>query len=108
MNSDRIWTLLARKITGEISTEEREELEALLKENPQVHLKIQSVEESWNKNESPDDEQTAQAYERLTDRLKEEGFNILAVEDTDPRPYLSGIRPVTRKYRRLLITATVI
>ena len=68
MNSDRIWTLLARKMAEEISMEELAELEALLKENPHVHLKIQSVEESWNKNPSPDDKDVELAYERLTNK----------------------------------------
>jgi len=34
MHTDRIWTLVARKLAGEISPEETGELESLLRENP--------------------------------------------------------------------------
>jgi len=108
MNSDRIWTLMARKMAGEISLEELTELEVLLKENPHVHVKIQSVEESWNQDPYPDEQDSEQAYQRLTDRLKERGFHTLTAEDNEPTTYLTDTKPGLRRFRRLLITAVMI
>ncbi|MCW3118178.1 MAG: FecR family protein [Chitinophagaceae bacterium] len=109
MNSDRIWTLLARKLAEEISPEELAELEVLLKENPHVHLKIQTVEESWNKNSYSDEENNEIAYQQLTGKLKQQGFNILASEDSEHSndlPISNKNRPA--RFRQLMLTSTIV
>ena len=80
MNTDRIWTLLARKLAGEISPEELGELESLLKEHPDTHLKMQALSESW---EEPMDRlatEPEEEYQRIIDNLKVQGF-MPAAED---------------------------
>ena len=108
MNSDRLWTLLARKLAGEISSEELSELEVLLKENPHVHLKIQSVEESWNHSNYSFEEDTENAYQLLTGKLKEQGFNILAHEDPENNSEFPGQKTKTFPFRRLMTIAVFI
>src|SRR3954466_16053048 len=73
MNVDRIWTLLARKLAGETSPEELGELESLLKQNPDTHLKIQTLIDSWNRQENAAAGKSDDAYHKLIARLKDEG-----------------------------------
>jgi len=102
MNSDRIWTLLARKLAEEISAEELLELQVLLKENPAMHLKIQTVEEFWTRDNDADSGNSEAAYELLKGKLKELGFSMTAHDETEYNNdlHLNNHRP--GKLRRLL------
>ncbi|MES1216876.1 MAG: FecR family protein, partial [Bacteroidota bacterium] len=106
MNSDRIWTLFARKLAEESSPEELVELEVLLKEDPHAHLKIQVLEESWNKIDNPDKHEPETEYQRLTQKLKEQGFNIPITDDTEN---INGIPVVVNRFKKItgLIAALV-
>jgi ferric-dicitrate binding protein FerR (iron transport regulator) len=76
MNPERIWTLLARKLSGEASPEELKEIEALLKEFPDAHLHVQAVTETWNRSLSPDAGDAQDAYDRLSRRLNSLGYGF--------------------------------
>lgn len=73
MNFDRIMTLLARKLAGETSPEELGELESLLKQNPDTHLQVQALVESWNQQEDAASPDADEAYLKLVSQLKDEG-----------------------------------
>jgi len=45
---ERIWILLARKLSGEISESELKEFEQLLKEQPKISYSVQVVIDLWN------------------------------------------------------------
>ena len=45
---DRIWKLIARKLSGEASSDELKELEKLVKENPDLHHSIDAFTQIWN------------------------------------------------------------
>jgi len=80
MNFDRIWTLLARKLAGETSPEELGELESLLKQNPDTHLKVQALVESWNRQEESVQADTGEAYLDIVSKLKVEGQMVSTEE----------------------------
>jgi ferric-dicitrate binding protein FerR (iron transport regulator) len=84
MHTDRIWTLLARKLAGETSPEEIGELESLLREHPDTHLKIQAVVESWSEKNDSNTELTEAAYNKVLSRLKDEGYFAVAEESDYP------------------------
>jgi ferric-dicitrate binding protein FerR (iron transport regulator) len=70
MFEDRIWLLLSRRDNGDITPEEREELEYLLSENEAASHANAFVEEIWKKDftplESPD---PATSWEHITRRM---------------------------------------
>src|SRR5437868_936586 len=94
MNFDRIWTLLARKLAGETSPEELGELESLLKQNPDTHLKVQALVESWNQQQFSKEADSEEAYHNLISKLKDEGQMAAAEE------YEYSIDEVTRTQKR--------
>lgn len=63
MSNDRIWTLVARKLSGEASTEEIVELASLLREKPELHLQIQAISEIWNYNKNEDRTELGKSYQ---------------------------------------------
>jgi transmembrane sensor len=75
MERDRIWTLMARKLAGEITSEEQTELEQFLRTNPDIHFPLQTISDLWIPDtydldpEAPDAESEA-AYEAHLVRLR--------------------------------------
>ncbi|MBS1609186.1 MAG: FecR family protein [Bacteroidetes bacterium] len=107
MHTDRIWTLLARKLAGEVSPEEAGELESLLRENPDVHLKLQALVESWNDKAGLLFGEEDAAYDKVINNLKSEGYFASA----DEHDLLPGIEIHPRKsfsYRHLLTACLIL
>ncbi|HVZ56496.1 MAG TPA: FecR domain-containing protein [Chitinophagaceae bacterium] len=102
MQTDRLWTLLGRKLAGEASPEELAELEDLLKVHPEAHLSIQAVTETWDEPLPAEDQEATQAYERLAHRLKDLGFGFR--EEEGPQElYLPATRPLRRRNKVVLV-----
>ncbi|HTE24438.1 FecR family protein [Flavitalea sp.] len=75
MEQDRIWTLMARKLAGEITAEEQTEMEQFLRTNPDIHFPLQTISDLWvpdTYNEDPEepDPETEAAYEAHIERLR--------------------------------------
>lgn len=65
------WNLIAKKLTGEASPEELQELEALLRGNPELHYPMQTMADLW-KSSSPEDQKMAEwAFNRHLDRMED-------------------------------------
>ncbi len=56
MNEERIWILLARKLAGEASANDVQELENLLGENPALASQLEAIEHFWNSQPIPGEE----------------------------------------------------
>lgn len=65
---DRIWTLVARKLAGEATYEERWELEQLLHKYPDMTYTVEMLLNLWAQ-EPPEEEDTEEAFERLMQRM---------------------------------------
>ena len=63
-----IWNLIAKMLAGEASPEELQELERLLKENPELHYPVQMVNVLWHTKETATGEAEL-AFERHLERL---------------------------------------
>ncbi len=66
---DRIWTLVARKLAGEASREERKELEQLLHKYPDMTYTVEMLLNLWAQEKPPDNEEAEEAFERLLQRM---------------------------------------
>jgi len=72
MNRDRTWLLIGKKLAGEASAEELQELEGLLRSDPDMHYALQNITDLWSLS-SPEQHNTEDAFNRHLNRLKEAG-----------------------------------
>lgn len=73
-HKEHTWNLVAKKLAGEASTAELQELEALLRDNPDLHYPIQTIADLWEHTSSADKKQAEEAFGRHLDRI--DRFNI--------------------------------
>lgn len=107
MNTDRIWTLIARKLTGEASEEELSELGQLIRENPEIHLQLQAVTETWNREHANNDAEIHAAYDRHLNRLRESQVDWGAEYD-DHGSAFRAIQTSSRFRKQLIAAAAVL
>lgn len=68
----RLWTLMARKLTGEASQDELIELEGLVQQVPDAHYIIEIITFWWQLSERSGKEYAEQAVADLLSRLEKE------------------------------------
>jgi ferric-dicitrate binding protein FerR (iron transport regulator) len=69
MSKDRTWVLIGKKLAGEASAEELNELEGLLRSDPDMHYALQNITDLWNL-PTPVNNDTEEAFNRHVNRLK--------------------------------------
>jgi ferric-dicitrate binding protein FerR (iron transport regulator) len=74
MNRDRTWLLIGKKLAGEANAEELQELEGLLRSDPDMHYALQNITDLWNLS-SPEQNNTEDAFNRHLNRLKASGID---------------------------------
>ncbi len=94
MVPDHIWTLIAKKLSGEANQEELVSLEELLRKNPELHYPLQTIIDLWySDSQSADHYDAQEALNRHIQRMKDSGieFNYPPAEEsvTDNR-YRAG------------------
>jgi len=80
MPKNKIWELIAKKLSGEATVEELGELESLLKANPDMHYPMQTVADLWHQ-ATPDTEDAHPAFSRHEDRMKGLGIHLSPQEE---------------------------
>jgi len=75
MSKNKIWELIAKKLSGEATEEELSELENLLRGNPEMHYPIQTVADLWH-HTTPDTEDAQLAFAAHAARMKDLGIDI--------------------------------
>ena len=103
MSADRIWKLIARKLSREASQEELHELDLLLREHPDLHFPIQTITDIWQGPEtgqSVDGTKMEQAYQEHIHRMIQKGTALpnYTDENSDYTFLLTGSRNNLRKY----------
>ena len=78
MSIDRFWILVARKLSGESSTEEIRELEALLRTHPHLHFSTEIITNLWNQQVQKDLVLLESSYASHIERLKSLGIPVHA------------------------------
>jgi ferric-dicitrate binding protein FerR (iron transport regulator) len=82
-----IWNLIGKKLAGEASPDETRELERLLKNNPELHYPMQTINDLWKSLPVPDREEAENAFSRHLGRMKELDFDFPAMNAADPEDY---------------------
>ncbi|SKD00595.1 FecR family protein [Chitinophaga ginsengisegetis] len=77
MNNKRVWELIGRKLAGEASAEELQELEGLLRAHPDLHFPVEAITDIWKTTPDPADRAEGEdAHTRLISRMQEKGIAI--------------------------------
>ncbi len=85
MQTDRYIWLLSKKLSGDISAEELQELEAIMKADPSLTKGQELMQKFWKNKEDADDHAlTARAFDRLVSQMKQTDENNWP--DTAPFP----------------------
>ena len=71
MAEDRIWNLIAKKLSCEASEAELRDLEMLLRENPDLHYPVQTIIDLWMSDVQFDQQEAHEAFTRHIERMKE-------------------------------------
>ncbi|MGN6435077.1 MAG: FecR family protein [Agriterribacter sp.] len=100
MTVDRIWHILGKKLSGDASEEELNELEQLLRNHPELHYPIQNIADLWKLGKPLDGSEAHQALQRHLLRLEETEIEL------QPEKDLELFIPVKRQHntRRLAFT----
>lgn len=75
MLQDRTWLLIGRKMANEATPGELQELEELLKANPELHFTLQTISGLSQQNPSENYLQIDQAYSAHLNRMREQGMD---------------------------------
>ena len=78
---DRIWELMSRKISNEISFAELEELEVLLKQQTQQAYSLEIMEDLWKSQPAHNSQYAEYKYKELSFRMQKEGLIWEDAED---------------------------
>jgi len=71
MVQDHIWTLIAKKLSGEANEEELRNIEQLLRENPDLHYPLQTVIDLWFSDLKSVGYEAPEALKRHIQRMKD-------------------------------------
>lgn len=74
-NQERIWKLIARKFSGDASSEEMAELELLLLQNPNENYSMEILEDLWLSNPEFNRQYAENKYKELVLRMKQMGID---------------------------------
>lgn len=81
MQVERIWLLMARKLSNEASSEELRELEYLLRQDSDNHFSMEVFERFWEKNEKNVLDNDEMAYEQHLQRMAQKGIHLGQTSD---------------------------
>lgn len=99
MENSHIWNLIARKLSGEASRQELEELEALQVQYPELENYIKIFSKWWHSSNSIDPTPIEHAFQRHLDRMEKAGVTF-----DEPPPILSlkSLPPPKKKRIRIV------
>lgn len=82
MSKDRTWFLVGKKLAGEASAEELNELEGLLRSDPDMHYALQNITDLWNL-PTPASNDVDDAFNRHINKMKDAGVQWDQPEDVE-------------------------
>src|SRR5579859_4133694 len=78
---DRIWILMARKLSGEATAEEIAELERFQQQHPEMTYSLQMIADLWRSQNPTDDAEADQAFNRHLTRMA-----LRDIQPAEPAP----------------------
>lgn len=74
-NAEHIWTLMARKLSGEATIQELEELQQLLIQNPRENYSLEVMQDIWDNKGTHDPQYAEHKYKELVLRIQRLGID---------------------------------
>jgi transmembrane sensor len=90
MRHENIWSLLAKKLSGDATDSELIELEQLLRANPELHYSVQPLSDLWQTTHIVDKTAGQEAFERHLRRMEELGIVFSSAEPDQFAASLGG------------------
>lgn len=112
MNEERVWYLLSVQLSGEVTPEELEELNTLLKQQPELGLRADIMRNLWNNRQSREEKPVAASHfdkhlQRLSNHLAQPVLQFdTEVSDNNNEPEMEVI-PQRNRLRWLWLGAGV-
>ena len=103
MPQNRFWNLLAKKMAGEASTEEIQELEELMRVHPDWHYSAQHIQDIWGLSMKENLQAAEDAYLRHLNRMKKIGIAPAAMDDEEADLLISH----PNRKRKFLLFASI-
>ncbi len=94
---ERACELMGRKLAGEASEAELEELDQLLKANPGLHFPMQNLSDLWQRKAVADQDELEQAFRKHLRRMEEQGISFAANSTEAEEPATFRIPDRTRR-----------
>ena len=76
MDNDRIWNLIAKKLSGEASPDDLRELESILRFDPELHYSLEALHDMWKKQIEQDASQSEIAFQKHMERMHSMGVDM--------------------------------
>lgn len=96
MNQERFWSLLSKKMAGEASPEELDELQDLIAQHPDWQYAIQSIQDIWNIRPELDTLKAESAFDIHLNRMNRQNIGFEDLTETDTIINMS--RPRSRRW----------
>jgi transmembrane sensor len=80
MQRERIWTLMSRKLSGEATQAELQELDELIKLYPEIDIHTQFVTEFWTLPTENEDDFLEATFHLHEEKLKSKGYDLNTVQ----------------------------
>jgi transmembrane sensor len=71
MEEEHIWNLIAKKLSGEASERELQELERILHQDPDLHYSMQPIIDLWRPEQYVDKQEGLSAFDRHLERMEQ-------------------------------------
>lgn len=103
MVNDRIWTLLSRKLSGEASNTELEELDKLCAQSPNVEQRIKSITGWWMTPAETDVDFMEATYLQHLERMKQQELTIQNDENylDEPAVLMRPSKAFSKNYKKI-------
>jgi transmembrane sensor len=109
MNNKRIWELIGRKLAGEASAEELQELDMLLRAQPDLHFPAEAISDIWKMIPDAAEKQEGEdAHARLIARMQEKGIPIGLPAEEPPTTIFQLEEEKNRPWRFYLAAAVLL
>jgi len=108
MSKERTWFLIGKKLAGEASAEELNELEGLLRSDPDMHYALQNITDLWSLQAPPANNEVDDAFDRHLNRLKAADVNWDQSEANELQPGVTNTQKRSRKALLIISMAAAV
>jgi len=101
-HTNRVWALMARKLSGEATPEELAELQALLCDMPEENYSLEIMQDLWNNKPRVDRQYAETEYKSMIQRMQSMGIDEGKFSEDESGNSIIELEQPPRKNRRLI------